>query len=44
MLKSKRVRARPRDGLAALPDLEQATAGHHAVYQRWVELTEKITG
>jgi ATP-binding cassette subfamily F protein uup len=29
---------------AALADLEQATADHHAVYERWVELTEKITG
>jgi ATP-binding cassette subfamily F protein uup len=29
---------------AALADLEQATAHHHAVYQRWVELTEKIGG
>jgi ATP-binding cassette subfamily F protein uup len=29
---------------AALADLEQATADHHAVYKRWVELTEKITG
>jgi ABC transport system ATP-binding/permease protein len=29
---------------AALADLEQATADHHAVYERWVELTEKIGG
>jgi ATP-binding cassette subfamily F protein uup len=29
---------------AALADLEQATADHHTVYERWVELTEKITG
>jgi ABC transport system ATP-binding/permease protein len=28
----------------ALADLEQATADHHAVYERWVELTEKIGG
>jgi hypothetical protein len=29
---------------AAPTGLEQATTHHHAVYQRWVELTEKITG
>ncbi len=29
---------------AALADLEQATADHHTVYERWVELTEKIGG
>ena len=29
---------------AALADLEQAAADHHAVYERWVELTEKISG
>ena len=29
---------------AALADLEQAYADHHAVYERWVELTEKISG
>ena len=27
---------------AALAELEQAKAAHHAVYERWVELTEKI--
>jgi len=29
---------------AALADLEQARAHHHAVYERWVELTEKVSG
>ena len=29
---------------SALADLEQARADHHAVYQRWVELTEKAGG
>ncbi len=29
---------------AALAELEQAKADHHAVYERWVELTEKIGG
>ncbi|HUA91628.1 MAG TPA: ABC-F family ATP-binding cassette domain-containing protein [Terracidiphilus sp.] len=29
---------------AALADLEAAKAEHHAVYERWVELTEKIGG
>ena len=29
---------------AALAELEAANAEHHAVYQRWVELTEKIGG
>ncbi len=29
---------------AALADLEQARAHHHAVYERWVELTEKVGG
>jgi ATP-binding cassette subfamily F protein uup len=29
---------------AALADLEQATAEHHTVYERWVELTEKTGG
>ena len=28
----------------ALAELEAATAEHHAIYQRWVELTEKIGG
>jgi hypothetical protein len=34
----------PRWSVFAAPGLEQATADHHAVYQRWVELTEKIGG
>ncbi len=29
---------------AALAELEQAKADHHTVYERWVELTEKIGG
>jgi ATP-binding cassette subfamily F protein uup len=29
---------------AALAELDAATAEHHAVYERWVELTEKIGG
>ena len=29
---------------AALAELEQAKAEHHAVYERWLELTEKIGG
>ena len=29
---------------AALAELEQAKADHHAVYERWIELTEKIGG
>jgi ATP-binding cassette subfamily F protein uup len=29
---------------AALAELEAAKAVHHAVYERWVELTEKIGG
>lgn len=29
---------------AALAELEEAKADHHAVYERWVELTEKISG
>lgn len=29
---------------AALAELEAAKAGHHAIYERWVELTEKIGG
>jgi ATP-binding cassette subfamily F protein uup len=29
---------------AALAELEEARADHHAVYERWVELTEKISG
>lgn len=29
---------------SALAELEQAKADHHAVYERWVELTEKIGG
>ncbi len=29
--------------LAALAELEEAKADHHAVYERWVELTEKIS-
>ena len=29
---------------AALAELEEAKAEHHAVYERWVELTEKIGG
>jgi ABC transport system ATP-binding/permease protein len=28
----------------ALAELEEATAHHHTVYERWVELTEKIGG
>ncbi len=30
--------------IAALAELEEAKADHHAAYQRWVELTEKIGG
>ena len=29
---------------AALAELEEAEVEHHAVYERWVELTEKIGG
>jgi ATP-binding cassette subfamily F protein uup len=29
---------------AALAELEAAKAAHHAVYERWIELTEKIGG
>ncbi len=29
---------------AALAELEAAKAGHHSVYERWVELTEKMGG
>jgi ATP-binding cassette subfamily F protein uup len=29
---------------AALVELEAAKAEHHAIYERWVELTEKIGG
>jgi ATP-binding cassette subfamily F protein uup len=29
---------------AALAELEQARADHDAIYERWVELTEKIGG
>ena len=29
---------------AAITELEEAKAHHHAVYERWVELTEKIGG
>jgi len=29
---------------AALAELEAANSEHHAVYQRWVELTEKTGG
>ena len=28
----------------ALAELEAAKAEHHTVYERWVELTEKISG
>jgi ATP-binding cassette subfamily F protein uup len=29
---------------ASLAELEAATAEHHAIYERWVELTEKVSG
>jgi ATP-binding cassette subfamily F protein uup len=29
---------------AALAELEAAQASHHAVYQRWIQLTEKMGG
>lgn len=29
---------------AALTELEAAKAEHHAIYERWIELTEKIDG
>jgi ATP-binding cassette subfamily F protein uup len=38
------VATNPQELIAALGELEEARAEHHTVYERWLELTEKVSG